>query len=48
MSPEEVRACVTFYVRQMRFQYPPYPCIAGGELLRLLERWLRITEEEEA
>ncbi len=48
MSSDEVRACITFYVRQMRFQYPPYPCIVDGELLGLLDRWLRITEEEEA
>ena len=47
LSKDEVRACVTFLIRQMRNQYAPYPCLAGGELLALLDRWIELNEEED-
>ena len=45
LNLEEVQGCITFLVRQMRNQYPPYSCIVSGEMKKLLERWLELTEE---
>ena len=42
LTSNEVRGCVTFLLRQMRYEYPPYSCIENGELLALLERWLEL------
>ena len=48
LNSEQVRACVTFLLRQMRNQYEPYPCLASGELLALLDRWIELSEKEDA
>ncbi len=46
LSMEEVRACITFDLRQMRCEYAPYSCIVRGELAALLRRYLELTEVE--
>ena len=44
LSNNEVRGCITFLLRQMRCQYPPYPCLDSGELLALLDRWIELND----
>ena len=44
LSNDEVRGCITFLLRQMRCEYPPYPCLDSGELLRLLDRWIELND----
>ena len=48
LTNDQVRACITFLLRQMRNQYAPYPCLESGELHRLLVRWIELNEEESA
>ena len=48
LNSEQVRACITFLLRQMRNQYEPYPCLTSGELLALLDRWIELNEKEDA
>lgn len=50
LTNDEVRGCITFLLRQMRCEYPPYPCLDSGELLAYLDRWIELnnhTDEEE-
>ncbi|MCR4883525.1 MAG: hypothetical protein K6A68_08145 [Clostridiales bacterium] len=44
LSNDEVRGCITFLLRQMRCEYPPYPCLDSGELLALLDRWITLND----
>lgn len=46
LNEDQVRACVTFLLRQMRSAYAPYPCLVSGELLGFLNRWIELKEEE--
>lgn len=48
MTMDEIRACVTFYLRQMRCEYPPYTCLRDRSLLRCLSRWIDLSKKEEA
>ncbi len=45
LGVDQVCACVTFLLRQMRNEYEPYPSLTDGELLALLNRWIELTEE---
>ena len=45
LNEEQVRACVTFLLRQMRSAGAPYPCLTSGELLGFLNRWIKLKEE---
>ena len=45
MSMDEIRACVTFYLRQMRCEYPPYSCLCDHSLLRCLSRWIDLIKK---
>ena len=44
MDKDQVRACITFLLRQMRQEYEPYSCLTSGELLALLNRWIDLAE----
>ena len=46
LNEEQVRACITFLLRQMRCASAPYPCLTSGELLGFLNRWIEMKEEE--
>ena len=48
LTNDQVRACITFLLRQMRNQYTPYPCLVSGELHSLLLRWIELNEKEDA
>ena len=48
LTNDQVRASITFLLRQMRNQYAPYPCLVSGELHKLLLRWIELNEEENA
>ena len=48
LTNDQVRACITFLLRQMRNQYAPYPCLVSGELHSLLLRWIELNEKEDA
>ncbi len=39
LNLNEVRGCITFLLRQMRCEYPPYWCLTDGSLADLLMRW---------
>ena len=44
---DETRACITYLVRQMRFESEPYPSITDGTLFDLLIHCLELTSKEE-
>lgn len=46
LSMEEVRASITFLLRQMRCEYAPYSCIVSGRLASLLTRYIALAKEE--
>lgn len=46
LSMEEVRASITFLIRQMRCEYAPYSCIVSGRLASLLTRYIALAKEE--
>ncbi len=46
LTKHQVRACITFLIRQMRCSYVPYSCILDGSLVRLLDRWMEMEEAE--
>ena len=45
LSLDQLRACITFLLRQMRSQYEPYPCLTDGAMRALLQQWINLTEE---
>lgn len=46
LTLDEVRACVTFLIRQMRHEYAPYSCIRNRSLGNCLKRLYELTKEE--
>ncbi len=48
LTKDQVRACITFLLRQMRNQNTPYPCLVSAELHRLLLRLIRLNDNDGA
>lgn len=46
LTMDETRACITFLIRQMRYEYEPYPCITDGTFFELLIHVLELTSKE--
>ena len=46
LSNHMVRGCITFWLRVMRYEYGPHPCLVDGELLSLLRRWIELNDPE--
>ena len=46
LNVEEVRASITFLLRQMRCEYAPYSCIVSGRLAALMARYIELVKGE--
>ncbi len=46
LTYDQARARLTFFIRQMRFEYPPYSCMRGGAFADCLSRITGLEKEK--